>query len=106
MQYFTWTEMEAYQSSSFPVIFLDECGGIPLSVWDFFQARNRVNPECQPDADGEYPIPCMLGATNPIGAYWGEYNDRFVLKKPDGQPEGSRTDRNGRIWSPVRGRSL
>ncbi len=103
MQYFTWKEMEAYQSSSFPVIFLDECGGIPLSVWDFFQARNRVNPECQPDADGNWPIPCMMGATNPIGAYWGEYNDRFVLKKPDGLPDGSKTDRHGRIWSPVRG---
>ena len=103
MQYFTWKEMEAYQSSSFPIIFLDECGGIPLSVWLFFQARNRVNPECQPDPDGNWPIPCILGATNPIGAYWAEYNDYFVSKKPDGLPEGTRRDKNGRFWSPVRG---
>lgn len=103
MQYFTWKEMEAYQSSSFPVIFLDECGGIPLSVWMFFQARNRVNPECQPDTDGKWPTPCIMGATNPIGAYWAEYNDYFVVKKPDGLPEGSRRDKNGRFWSPVRG---
>jgi hypothetical protein len=102
MQYFTWKEMEAYQSSSFPVIFLDECGGIPMSVWMFFQARNRVNPECQPDSNGDWPIPCMLGATNPIGAYWAEYNDYFVRKKPDGLPEGTKFDRNGRAWSPVR----
>lgn len=102
MQYFTWKEMEAYQSSSFPVIFLDECGGIPLSVWQFFQARNRVNPECRPDQDGNWPIPCTLGATNPIGAYWAEYNDYFVRKSPDGLPEGSKKDRNGRFWSPVR----
>lgn len=102
MQYFTWKEMEAYQSSSFPVIFLDECGGIPMSVWQFFQARNRVNPECQPDQDGNWPIPCMLGATNPIGAYWAEYNDYFVRKKPDGLPEGTKEDKNGRHWSPLR----
>ena len=101
MQYFTWKEMEAYQSSSFPVIFLDECGGIPMSVWDFFQARNRVNPECQPDKEGNWPIPCILGATNPIGAYWGDYNDRFVKKTPDGLPEGTKRDRHGRFWSPV-----
>ena len=101
MQYFTWKEMEAYQSSSFPAIFLDECGGIPLTVWQFFQARNRVNPECQPDPEGNWPIPCILGATNPIGAYWGEYNDYFVHKKPDGLAEGSKRDRNGRFWSPV-----
>ena len=101
MQYFTWKEMEAYQSSSFPVIFLDECGGIPLSVWQFFQARNRVNPECQADQDGNWPIPCTLGATNPIGAYWAEYNDYFVRKAPDGLPEGSKKDRHGRYWSPV-----
>lgn len=101
MQYFTWKEMESYQSSSFPVIFLDECGGIPMSVWQFFQARNRVNPECQPDANGDWPVPCILGATNPIGAYWAEYNDYFVRKKPDGLPEGTKRDRNGRYWSPV-----
>ena len=103
MQYFTWKEMEAYQSSSFPVIFLDECGGIPLAVWHFFLARNRVNPECQPDADGNWPQPCMLGATNPIGAFWGEYNDYFVLHKPTDLEKGCRTDKHGRIWSPVRG---
>ena len=103
MQYFTWKEMEAYQSSSFPVIFLDECGGIPLSVWMFFQARNRVNPECLQDPEGNWPIPCMLGATNPIGAYWAEYNDYFVRKKPDGLPEGTKRDKHGRYWSPVRG---
>lgn len=101
MQYFTWKEMEAYQSSSFPAIFLDECGGIPLSVWQFFQARNRVNPECQPDSSGAYPVPNMLGATNPIGAYWAEYNDYFVRKKPDNLPAGTLKDLNGRFWSPL-----
>jgi hypothetical protein len=101
MQYFTWAEMEAYQSSSFPAIFLDECGGIPLSVWQFFAARNRVNPECKQDQDGNWPIPCTLGATNPIGAYWAEYNDYFVRKQPDGLPEGTKKDKNGRFWSPV-----
>lgn len=103
MQYFSWNEMEAYQSSSFPAIFLDECGGIPMSVWQFFQARNRVNPECQPDADGNWPIPVMLGATNPIGAFWGDYNDYFVLHKPGDLEKECKQDKRGRIWSPVRG---
>ena len=103
MQYFTWSEMEAYQSSSFPVIFLDECGGIPMAVWQFFQARNRVNPECKPDADGNWPVPCMLGATNPIGSFWGDYNDYFVLHKPADLDKDCKVDKHGRIWSPVRG---
>jgi hypothetical protein len=103
MQYFSWKEMEAYQSSSFPVIFLDECGGFPLQVWHFFQARNRVNPECRQDSEGNWPVPCQLGATNPIGAFWAEYHDYFVRKCPDGLPEGTRKDKNGRYWSPVRG---
>ena len=102
MQYFTWKEMEAYQSSSFPAIFLDECGGIPLTVWQFFQARNRVNPECSPDQEGNWPIPCMLGATNPIGAFWGDYADYFVQKKPADLPKECKTDKNGRVWSPIK----
>lgn len=102
MQYFSWKEMEAYQSSSFPCIFLDECGGIPMSVWMFFQARNRVNPECQPDQDGNWPIPCIMGATNPIGAFWSEYNDYFVDKKPSDLDKTCKTDKHGRVWSPAR----
>ena len=102
MQHFTWKEMEAYQSSSFPAIFLDECGGIPMSVWMFFQARNRVNPECQQDQEGNWPVPCILGATNPIGAFWGEYNDYFVEKKPADLEKACVTDTHGRVWAPVR----
>jgi hypothetical protein len=101
IQYFRWVDLEAYQSSSFPWIFFDECGGIPMNVWQFFQARNRVNPECKPDQLGKWPIPSMNGATNPIGAFWGAYKDYFVDKKPDSLPEGTLKDKHGRFWSPV-----
>jgi hypothetical protein len=100
MTNFSWKDMESYQSSSFPFLFIDECGGFPVEVWMFLQARNRVNPECRPNAEGKYPIPCMLGATNPIGAHWGAYAAYFVEKKPPELPKGSRKDVHGRWWSP------
>ena len=99
MTNFSWKDMESYQSSSFPFIFPDECGGFPFAVWTFLQSRNRVNPECKPNALGQYPKPAMFGATNPIGAHWCSYHAMFVEKKPEELPKGSRRDKNGRWWS-------
>jgi len=105
MTNFSMKDLESYQSASFPWIFIDECGAFPGEVWTFLQSRNRVNPQCKPNDYGEYPIPCMMGATNPIGAHWGWYLEQFVEKhekhKPDFAPDGSKRDRNGRWWAPV-----
>lgn len=103
MQHFNQRDLEQYLSASFPFILIDECGAFPGEVWTYLQTRNRVNPQCQVDSYGTYPVPFMLGATNPIGAHWGWYNDYFVLHKPDEVPEGSKRDKNGRYWLDVDG---
>ena len=99
MTNFSQKDLEGYLSASFPVIFIDECGAFPGEVWTFMQSRNRVNPQCQPDSEGNLPRPTMLGACNPIGAHWGWYLAQFREKKPDELPEGSRKDKYGRWWS-------
>ena len=105
MTNFSMKDLEGYQSASFPWIFIDECGAFPGEVWTFMQSRNRVNPQCKPNEDGKYPVPCMMGATNPIGAHWGWYYDHFVDKftkaKLDDAPAGSRRDVHGRWWAPM-----
>lgn len=99
MTNFSLKDLEGYQSASFPWIFIDECGAFPGEVWTFMQTRNRVNPQCLPNEQGEYPRPVMMGACNPIGAHWGWYLSMFREKKPEELPEGSRKDRHGRWWS-------
>src|SRR6202000_1511999 len=98
MQNSSAKDLAQYLSASFVVIFLDECGQFPGEVWEFMSSRNRVNPQCRPDESGAYPQPCMLGATNPIGANWGWYKAQFVDKEPYERPEGARKDKNGRYW--------
>ena len=100
MTNFSLKDLEGYQSASFPWIFIDECGAFPGEVWTFMQTRNRVNPQCLPNEQGQFPRPVMMGACNPIGAHWGWYLSMFREKKPDELPEGSRKDKHGRWWSP------
>lgn len=103
MENFSARDMEGYLSASFPVIFIDECGAFPGEVWTFMQSRNRVNPQCKPDSEGNFPVPVMLGATNPIGAHWGWYHAQFVDRyqkfKPDNADESWKRDIHGRWWS-------
>jgi hypothetical protein len=103
MTNFSAKDMEQYLSASFPWIFIDECGAFPGEVWTFMQSRNRVNPQCKPNQHGQYPIPCMMGATNPIGAHWGWYHAQFVDKyqkfKPENADDTWKKDKHGRWWS-------
>jgi hypothetical protein len=100
MTNFSPKDLASYQSASFPVIFIDECGYFPGEVWTWMISRNRVNPSCKQDSAGNWPRPTMLGACNPIGAHWGWYQSMFREKKPEDLPEGSRKDVHGRWWSP------
>ena len=45
-------DLHTYLSSSFPFILIDECGQFSLEAWNFLRSRNRVNPECKPNAEG------------------------------------------------------
>jgi hypothetical protein len=65
-------DLKTYLGSSYVVILVDECAQFSFYSWLWMQSRNRVNPECKPNAQGEYPLPVMLGCTNPTGPYWTE----------------------------------
>jgi hypothetical protein len=93
-------DLEQYLSAAFPVIVMDECGQFSAYAWQFMSSRNRVNRECQPNERGEFPVPVMLGNTNPIGPHWGFYKAQFVDKKPFDPPDNARRDKQGRWWSP------
>lgn len=93
-------DLEQYLSAAFPVIVMDECGQFSAYAWQFMSSRNRVNRECQPDESGNFPVPLMMGNTNPIGPHWGFYKAQFVEKKPYDPPEDARRDRKGRWWTP------
>jgi hypothetical protein len=94
-------DLEQYLSAAFPVIVMDECGQFSDYAWQFMSSRNRVNRECQRDDQGNFPVPVMLGCTNPIGPHWGFYKAQFVDHKPFDPPEGARKDKNGCWWTPT-----
>lgn len=96
-------DLLGYQGSSFPAIFIDECGQFSLDAFNFLQSRNRVNPGCEPDSQGNYPIPCMYAATNPVGPFFSEYRKAFRDKSPISPPEGAKQDKKGRWWVPDAG---
>lgn len=91
-------DLQKYLSAAFPVIVMDECGQFSSEAYFFMQTRNRINRECQKNERGEFPVPVMLGNTNPIGPHWGFYKKVFVQKKPLDPPEGARRDKNGCWW--------
>lgn len=96
-------DLLGYQGSSFPAIFIDECGQFSLDAFNFLQSRNRVNPGCEPDANGRFPVPCIYAATNPVGPFFSEYRKAFRDKSPISPPEGAKRDKNGRWWVPEAG---
>lgn len=96
-------DLLGYQGSSFPAIFIDECGQFSLDAFNFLQSRNRVNPGCEPDAQGHYPVPCIYAATNPVGPFFSEYRKAFRDKSPISPPEGAKRDKLGRWWVPEAG---
>jgi hypothetical protein len=96
-------DLWGYQGSSFPAIFIDECGQFSLDAFNFLQSRNRVNPGCEPDSQGGFPVPCIYAATNPVGPFFSEYRKAFRDKSPISPPEGSKKDKKGRWWVPDAG---
>jgi hypothetical protein len=93
-----------YLGRSYPFILVDECVQFSPDAWEIITSRNTINPECQPDANGEFPIPCTWACTNPIGTYWPYYRAIFIEKRPYEKEEGVKRDDKGRYWKEVYGK--
>ena len=82
-------DIEKYLGTGYPYILVDECGQFSPSIWHRLRLRNIVNPGCRPDQYGNMPIPCIVGCTNPIGAWWAFYRTVFVKKEPWEKEDGA-----------------
>jgi hypothetical protein len=94
----TERSLHQYLGTGYSFILVDECGQFSWEAWTLLKSRNTVNPGCQPDANGNYPIPTILGTTNPVGPYWGMYRKVFRDGEPAEKVEGARKDKKNRWW--------
>lgn len=98
----TERSLHSYLGSRYPFILIDECGQFSMEAWEMLKTRNQINPECKPNGPEkgttEYPVPVIIGTTNPVGPYWQQYKTCFVDKKPVIDTEGARRDKKGRYW--------
>jgi len=91
-------DIEQYLGQAYCGILIDECGQFSPDAWMMLYARNIVNAACKPNAHGHFPIPCIWGATNPLGPYYEYYRTVFVQKEPFDKPENAKKDVNGAWW--------
>lgn len=97
-------DIEQYLGQAYPGILVDECGQFSPDAWLMLFARNIVNASCKEDELGNLPIPCIWGATNPIGPHYEYYRTVFVQKEPWMHAENARKDEtNGTWWEPEAG---
>jgi hypothetical protein len=98
----TERSLHAYLGSRYPFILLDEAAQFSMEAWEMLKTRNQINPECKPNGPEkgttQYPVPVIIGTTNPIGPYWPQYKLCFVDKKPVVDTPGARRDKHGRYW--------
>lgn len=83
------SDLKKYLGQKYPFILVDEVGQFSPDAWAMFVVRNGLNPGCSPDVDGNLPVPCIWGCTNPIGPFWLYYKSLFIDKKPEPLPEGA-----------------
>ncbi len=97
-------DIEQYLGQAYPAILIDEAGQFSPDAWQMLYSRNTVNASCKPDANGNLPIPCIWGCTNPLGPFYEYYRTVFVEKEPWLKPEEARKDEtNGTWWVPEGG---
>lgn len=63
-------DIEQYLGQAYPAILVDECGQFSPDAWMMLYSRNTINASCQPDEKGNFPIPCIVGCTNPLGPFY------------------------------------
>jgi hypothetical protein len=91
-------DIEQYLGQAFPGILVDECGQFSPDAWQMLYARNLVNANCKADELGNFPIPCIVGCSNPLGPFYEYYRTVFIEKKPWLAPEEARRDDSNGTW--------
>jgi hypothetical protein len=89
-------DIEKYLGQAYPFILVDECGQFSDYAWNLLYARNLVNVQCEPDDYGNFPIPSIVGCTNPTGPFWTYYHTVFVKQEPWERSEGMKRAKDGR----------
>lgn len=75
-------DLAQYLSSAFVFIGIDELGQFSYNAYDFLRSRNRINKGCKQNKNGDWPIPRMGGATNPLGPGYGWIKKLWIDSKP------------------------
>lgn len=96
-------DIEQYLGQAYPGILVDEAGQFSPDAWQMLYSRNTVNASCQPDENGNLPVPCIWGCTNPLGPFYEYYRTIFVQKEPWMAPEDARKSTDGTWWVPEAG---
>jgi phage terminase large subunit len=96
--------LSQYLSAAFVFIGIDELGQFSYEAYSFLSWRNRINKDCQPDMNGDMPIPRMGGATNPLGPGYGWIKTVWVDKKPVSQLGQTVKKHDGKFYQNVHGR--
>jgi hypothetical protein len=91
-------DIEQYLGQAYPAILVDECGQFSPDAWMMLFQRNIVNPACERDEAGNLPIPCIVGATNPLGPHYEYYRTLFVQKEPWNPGEDAKRDPVDGSW--------
>lgn len=91
-------DIEQYLGQAYPCILVDECGQFSPDAWMMLFQRNIVNPACERDDAGNLPIPCIVGATNPLGPHYEYYRTLFVQKEPWNPGEDAKRDPVDGTW--------
>lgn len=94
-------DLAKYLSSAFVFIGIDEIGQFSYDAFSFMGSRNRINKGCRPNVNGEWPVPRMGGATNPMGPGYGWIKKLWIEKKPVSQMGKDIEEHEGRWYSPI-----
>ena len=94
-------DLAKYLSSAFVFIGIDELGQWSYDAFSFLGSRNRINKGCRPNMLGEWPVPRMGGATNPMGPGYGWIKKLWIDKKPVSQMGKDIEEHDGKWYSPI-----
>jgi phage terminase large subunit len=99
-------DLAKYLSSAFVWIGIDELGQFSYDAFAFMASRNRINKGCRPNKNGEWPVPRMGGASNPMGPGWGWMKKVWIEKKPVSQMGTNLLEWNGAWYSIVTDKAM
>jgi hypothetical protein len=99
-------DLAKYLSSAFVFIGGDEIGQFSYDAWAFLSSRNRINKGCRPNKNGEWPVPRMGGATNPMGPGYGWIKKLWIDKKPVSQMGKDLEAIDGKWYSPITDKNM